>query len=342
MLRRAACRGERGGHGGRIEIHQPVPAGGDRLDPFGRVAEGDARHAVQVRLLLHAARVGQAGGRRHEQRREVEVAQRRGEASGGARPFQQAGPLERRPRARVHGEDDRHLDGLDHLHERPDRLGQGVRRPVRGEDDVPAGLDPGLCERVRPPGCDRREYARDVDHDVADHVDAGGDALGGEVRDGRVGRAEAQVGEDVDHHPVQLLRHAPVERAQARLDVADRHVLLRGDEGARQGRVRVTVDEHGVRGLVSEHRLETDEHARGLLGVGARAALDTAVGRAQPELLEEDLREVGVVVLAGVHEDVVAAAVERPGDWRSLDELRAVAHDGDDLHCGQPTGRARR
>ena len=65
MLGGAIRRGERGGHRGRIEIDQPVPAGGDRLDPLRGVAHRDARHRVQVGLLLHAAGVGQADRRRH-------------------------------------------------------------------------------------------------------------------------------------------------------------------------------------------------------------------------------------------------------------------------------------
>ena len=61
--RRALQRGERRA---RVEVDEHVPAGLDGLDPLGRVAHRHARHAGQVGLLLHAARVGEhrAGARR--------------------------------------------------------------------------------------------------------------------------------------------------------------------------------------------------------------------------------------------------------------------------------------
>ena len=61
--RRALQRGQRRAG---VEVDQHVPADVDGLDPLGRVAHRHARHARQVGLLLHAARVGEhrAGARR--------------------------------------------------------------------------------------------------------------------------------------------------------------------------------------------------------------------------------------------------------------------------------------
>ena len=58
-----------------------------------------------------------------------------------------------------------------------------------------------------------------VDHHVADQLRTLGESLAGEVGHRRRGRGQQQVGEVVGHDPVALLGHAPVERAQARLDV---------------------------------------------------------------------------------------------------------------------------
>ena len=55
-------------------------------------------------------------------------------------------------------------------------------------------------------------------------------------------------------------------------------------------------------------------------------------GRGEAELCEEHARERVVVVLAGVHEDLLVALAQRPGHGGGLDELRPVADDGEDLH----------
>ena len=54
---------------------------------------------------------------------------------------------------------------------------------------------------------------------------------------------------------------------------------------------------------------------------------------AEPELVEEDLRQLGVVVLPRVQEDLLDSGVskcEREG--RRLDELGPVSDDGQDAH----------
>ena len=83
---------------------------------------------------------------------------------------------------------------------------------------------------------------------------------------------------------------------------------------------------------VDDDRLEALHHARGLHGVRARADLQHAVGRADPELVEEDLRHRLVVVLAGVHEQVLEArpALDLGDDGRHLDEVRPGSDDGQD------------
>jgi hypothetical protein len=52
------------------------------------------------------------------------------------------------------------------------------------------------------------------------------------------------------------------------------------------------------------------------------------LGARQPELVEEDLRQHVVVVLAGVDEHLRRDRAQRPGHRRCLDELRPVADHG--------------
>ena len=61
----------------------------------------------------------------------------------------------------------------------------------------------------------------------------------------------------------------------------------------------------------------------------AADALDAVVGGRQFDLVEEDLGEVLVIVLAGVHQQVAGVLGDGRGDRRKVDELRPVADDGD-------------
>ena len=66
------------------------------------------------------------------------------------------------------------------------------------------------------------------------------------------------------------------------------------------------------------------------------AIAELAVGPGEAELGEEDRRERVVVVLAGVHEDLLVLLAQRPRDGGRLDELGPVADDGEDPHSRQP------
>ena len=56
-------------------------------------------------------------------------------------------------------------------------------------------------------------------------------------------------------------------------------------------------------------------------------------GLREAELVEEDLRQLGVVVLARVQDALVDARLaERERQRSRLHELRAVPDDGEDLH----------
>ena len=75
---------------------------------------------------------------------------------------------------------------------------------------------------------------------------------------------------------------------------------LRRASAARQRRVDVAGDDHEVRALLLEDRLEPLHHLGDLLRVAAGADAEQVVGLRQPELLEEDLGHQPVVVLPGV------------------------------------------
>jgi hypothetical protein len=114
--------------------------------------------------------------------------------------------------------------------------------------------------------------------------------------------------------------------------VRHRHVPLRGGDGSRECRVRVAVDEHHVRRELLELRLECGEHARCLARERAVVHAELARGSGHAELLEEDPRQLVVVVLAGVDDQLLVALTQQPGDCCRFYELRSITYDGDDAH----------
>ncbi len=142
-------------------------------------------------------------------------------------------------------------------------------------------------------------------------------ALGEQVLP-RLGRMyEEQLGDRVGHDAVDLLGHRAVEGAQTGLDVGDRQAELDRDQRGRQRGVDIAGDEHDVGTLREQHWLQALHDAGGLLRVRARSDAQTVVGLSDAELLEEDLRHRGVVVLTCVNQHVLElflASLERADD----------------------------
>jgi hypothetical protein len=211
---------------------------------------------------------------------------------------------------------------------------------VQRHERVAAVPEVEPLERVRPLRA-RQMPAERVDHDVPDEVDlrlVG--ALEPEVADARRLAREEEVRDRVGQHAVHLLGHRPVEAPEPRLDVGDRDEALRGDERAGDRRVDVADDDDRVRRGLDEHRLEAPHDLGRLLRVRAGADLEVHVGARDRELVEEDLREALVPVLAGVDEargdaGPRAQRLEERGD---LNEVRPRAGDAEDL--GGRHGRA--
>jgi hypothetical protein len=159
-------------------------------------------------------------------------------------------------------------------------------------------------------GQDRRAFARDrrepearVRHHVADDLGPAAHALAAEDVARALVRCEQERGDPVDLHPVVLLRHRQVPASQPGLDVGDRGVA--GRPRPRQRRVGVAVDEHVVRPLGPDDRRDPCAHP---LDVG-RVEIERVGRRWQVELVEEHLRELAVVVLTRVDDDLLDATV---------------------------------
>ncbi len=119
-----------------------------------------------------------------------------------------------------------------------------------------------------------------------------------------------------------LLGHVGAVRAQPGLDVDERHAAVDGGAGAGERGVGVAADDDGVGALGFDQVFNADAGEIDLLAVTARADAEVVVrlGQARGEDLAAGHRVV--VVLAGVHEDLLRAVGERLADGRGLDDLR--------------------
>ena len=168
------------------------------------------------------------------------------------------------------------------------------------------------------------------------------DSLAREVVDRALGVDEEDAAQVVGEHAVVLLGHRRVEAAQARLEVRDRDVELHRGERAGERRVDVAGHDDELRPPLEQHLLDADERPRGLLAVGAGADAEEDVGLGQPELVEEDVGHLRVVVLARVDErDLDSGLLERAVDGRRLHEVRARADHEGDVPMRPPASRER-
>ena len=137
----------------------------------------------------------------------------------------------------------------------------------------------------------------------------------------------------IGKYAIVLFGHAPVERAQPRLDVRDGNFQLARCQGAGEGGIGVSVHEHPVGTLLDHHLLEGDEHAPRHGAMRPASHFEIAIGAPNSHLIEEDLRHPIVVVLTGMHEVFVDRRLLECSSHRPrLDELWACANDCEDLH----------
>ena len=212
----------------------------------------------------------------------------------------------------------------------------GVLGPVDGGHREVAALQAEVGQHGVGVGELGADLHQDVDHDVTDEDRAGGQALGGQVVHRYLGGGQQQVGGVVGEHAVVLLGHGPVERAQPGLQVRDRQVQLHRGQGAGQGGVGVAVDQHPVGSVLEQDLVHPGQDRARLCAVAGRADLEVHVRVRDPEVGEEDVGEHRVVVLSGVHDDVLHPTLTTGvGHRGQLDELRTGTDHAQDLHGPQ-------
>src|SRR5207302_1035513 len=113
-------------------------------------------------------------------------------------------------------------------------------------------------------------------------------------------KARNMVGDDA----VDLFRHASIEGPQPRLNMGNRNVKLGRRQRARQSRICITVHQCPVRPLISQNGFDCGQHSTSLFTVGARSNLKVVSRPGNLEFVEEDLRHVFVIMLAGVNDEL--------------------------------------
>jgi hypothetical protein len=146
----------------------------------------------------------------------------------------------------------------------------------------------------------------------------------------------------IGNDAIELLGHAPIEAAQSGLYVRHRDVQLGRCQRPGECRVGIAVDQHDIRSVLLQVRLDGLQHARRLpsLGGGAHPEVDRRRGNVQ--LLEEHTRHGIVVVLSGVYDlvaDLAASVAHGAAHRRQLHELRPRADDAGAVDRSFATGR---
>ena len=126
----------------------------------------------------------------------------------------------------------------------------------------------------------------------------------------------------VGDEPVDLLRHLPVEAAEAGFDVREGDVELRRRQRGGEGGVRVAVRHDDIGAAAREDLFEAGQHLAGLAPVAPWPHAEIERGGGNRELVEEDVGHVSVVVLAGVDDDVL------DGPPAALRRMRKRAQQG--------------
>ena len=306
----------------------------DGLDPLRGVAQRHARHAEQIRLLLHAARVREHRARVASELQEVEVAERRRRAHVGQppQPVEQPGVLE--PRAGCADAPERPPAAAAPRAARPAaRAARAGRRcrPVRRDHQVAAGLEPELVQR--PSSARRRRRGRRATRPPSRRPpDAPRRATPSRSRfspPSRSSRAAASLAWSVSTR----FSSSGIARSNERmpgLHVADRNPGLARRRARR--RAWSWCPRRRAPGRAQARRAP----ARAPPGCARSArcscrepASSSRSGAGTPSSSKKIARQLVVVVLAGVDDQLLGDLAQPPGDRGRLDELRTIADDRD-------------
>ncbi len=326
-----------------IGPHQLVPARLDGFDPLGFIAQSDARHLLEIRFFLHAAGVGKDQFGAHLQTLHLQIGQRLQNCDAveciGVMLL-----LNFFLCARVQQQHDWQVF---------DDIAQCAQDVVQALGIVSIFLPMKGAERVvlvaEAKGIEADLFfgaLAVVQHGIKHHITNIHDALRrvGVIRahgwerkafmlqvvHRRLRGAQQQAGDAIGEHTVDLFRHGRVLRAQVGLNMRHRDVQLGRRQRAGERGVGVAVDQHPVGLFLLDEPLDVFEHAPGHGTVVQAGDVQFMMRARDVELLEENVRHIGIEVLARVDDDFldVVARLDGPTNGCGLDELRAGTKNG--------------
>ena len=138
--------------------------------------------------------------------------------------------------------------------------------------------------------------------------------------------AHVDVRDVVDDAAVGLFRQALVEAAVARFHVEERDVQALGGIGREAG-VRIAQDEDRVRLQFDHQRITAGDDIADRRAQIFADYFEEVIRRPEPEVVEEDLVQFVIVILARMHEDLVEVRVALLDYGGEPDDLGPCADD---------------
>ena len=139
----------------------------------------------------------------------------------------------------------------------------------------------------------------------------------------------------VNDSAVDFFGHPHVKTAVASLHVEYGYLAPLGRNNA-QATVGVAQHQHGLRLLLQQHRVHFGNDVANGFGGAAHGSVQKMVGLAQAQVVKKNLVQLVVVVLACVHQYVVAMLVKPHQHARQADDFGPCAHHRHDFeffHC---------
>ena len=148
------------------------------------------------------------------------------------------------------------------------------------------------------------------------------------------GGAQQQRGDAVREHAVNLFGHGWVMRPQAGFDMRHGYLQLGSRQRPGQRGVGVAVHQHPIGLFLLNQRFDVLQHAPGHRAVAKAGNAKIMMRLGDVQLLEEDVRHIGIEMLPGMNDDLfdVIARLDGTADGGGLNELRTGAEDGEDFH----------
>jgi len=321
-----------------ISANQQICALGNGDRALGVLAQGEAWDAKRGGFFLNATRVGEDERRLAQETQKIEIPNRRNEPQLG---MMLVAPLRQMLLgAWMHGKDYRHFggNGIDRSEELVEFFsGVHVGGAMKGEDAkaLPAGTIPQseLITDSGPLG-DGQKVAQRIDHHIANHKDAfSGQAFFQKVRNGIFFRDKEIVGERIGQDAVDFFGHASVKAAESCLDVSYADTKFGGGERNSDGGIDIAYNQNKVGLAFNENRLNALQNFRCLRSMRARANFEIDVRRGNAHLAKENVRQLFIIVLAGVDEDGIdfRMALHLVHEGRDFWEVGACADDVQDF-----------